>query len=46
MNKICLIIAAIFFAIGALAAILGAGKIAWLDAGFCLLTIAKIRGEW
>ena len=46
MNKICLIIAAIFFGIGAIAA---AARIElalnWTNAGLCMVTVAAIVGH-
>jgi len=46
MNKICLIVAAIFFGIGAIAAAAGAtSSINWLCAGLCAVTIGAVIGH-
>jgi len=48
VNQICLIIAAVFFGIGALLPALGNGGLKalnWLCAGLCFVTIAFIIGH-
>jgi hypothetical protein len=46
MNTVCLIIAAVCFGIGALAAFIAkASAINWMSAGLCFVTIAYILGH-
>jgi len=46
MNKICLIIAAVFFGLGAIAATAKIElAINWTNAGLCMVTIAAIIGH-
>lgn len=46
MNTVCLIIAAIFFGIGALLPLVTGGKtLDWLCAGLCMVDIAYLVGH-